>query len=121
MSTNKVWNSAPKPFKFYNIWSSHYEFLPFAQKRWSARVFGTPMYILLQKQKDLKKALNEFGKKIFGNIPLNIGELRSKLEDIQRAILNGDHRANLIENEKALTLHVEELEATHKAMLHQKS
>jgi hypothetical protein len=40
---------SPKPFKFYNYWIDHQDFLNWVKEGWRQQVDGVPMYQLCKK------------------------------------------------------------------------
>ncbi|CAH9059413.1 unnamed protein product [Cuscuta epithymum] len=66
--------SAPKSFKFQNMWIKHSTFLDTVQSSWAKSLSGGGMRGLMYKLKCLKNDLKSWNKETFGNI----------FEDIQR-------------------------------------
>ncbi|XVE49188.1 hypothetical protein DITRI_Ditri01bG0062400 [Diplodiscus trichospermus] len=58
--------SPPKPFKFFNYWVKHPEFLMLVESSWRKPINGNPMVILHRKLKRLKEDLKAFNKAHFG-------------------------------------------------------
>ncbi|XP_026410465.1 uncharacterized protein LOC113305662 [Papaver somniferum] len=83
--------SIPKPkntpMKFQKMWISHPEFLEVVQQCWSAPIDSDTAFIFQNKLKRLKKALNDWNWKVFGNIHTHIKEAEVK---VQEAMLNSD-------------------------------
>ena len=70
--------SPPKPFKFFNFWSQHHEFLQIVEKSWVIPIVGRPMYVLHCKLKRLKVDLKLFNQSHFGGISARVIEKRKK-------------------------------------------
>ena len=68
--------SRPKPFKFFNAWTSHNLFLQTVEDCWQMSIDESPMFILFQKQKKLKGLLRKFDKIHFSHLPNSIKALR---------------------------------------------
>lgn len=76
-------NWGPKPFKFFNAWVDHKEFLPFVSKSWgSMRFKGSVAYILKEKLKNLKNLLKQLNLEVFDTIDLKVREAVSNLYDL---------------------------------------
>ncbi|GLU16319.1 hypothetical protein SLE2022_327580 [Rubroshorea leprosula] len=58
-----------KPFKFFNFWAKHEEFLALVKQTWdSTQVTGCYMFQLCKKLKALKPVLKKLNKKSYGDI-----------------------------------------------------
>lgn len=57
-----------KPFKFFNFWTSHSEFMEIVRASWQEIEEGNPMQVLHRKLKRLKFKLKEFNNLHFSNI-----------------------------------------------------
>ncbi|KAL7238204.1 hypothetical protein ACSBR2_004325 [Camellia fascicularis] len=57
--------SYKKPFKFFNFWSKHEDFLPLVANEWSQYIHGVPMFRVCQKLRNLKSVLKALNKKRF--------------------------------------------------------
>ncbi|XP_058787258.1 uncharacterized protein LOC131661664 [Vicia villosa] len=69
-----------KPFKLFNMWVNHKEFLPFVSKAWcSMNIKGNPTFIFKEKLKNLKILLNQWDIEAFGIINLNVKDPVSNL------------------------------------------
>ena len=56
------------PIKFFDFWADHPLFLPLITEAWGKEVTSTPMFILCNKLKHIKKVLRDFSKKYFAKI-----------------------------------------------------
>ena len=65
-------SSRPKPFKFFNVWTTHALFLQIVGNCWQANFEGSYFFSLVQKQKLLKKELRLFDKEHFSQLPHSI-------------------------------------------------
>ncbi|XP_020245216.1 uncharacterized protein LOC109823347 [Asparagus officinalis] len=89
-----------RPFKFFNMWVKHLEFIPTVKKVWEQNIEGYKMYSFHTKLKKLKLALKELNKKHFMNISEQVHRAKDELADTQR-LLNGDpFSSDLINREK---------------------
>ena len=50
----RVEESRPKPFKFFNFWTKHTAFLSIVEQSWNKPIAGRSMYILHEKLKKIK-------------------------------------------------------------------
>ena len=57
---DKTTPKGKKPFRFFNMWSTHPQFLDVIRSAWNVNVHGSPPYILFQKLKARKAALKEW-------------------------------------------------------------
>ena len=69
----------PKPFKFFNCWSKHAEFLETVKNSWQASVEGSPMVILHKKLKRLKEDLKRFNSTHFAGISEKLKAKRNEI------------------------------------------
>ncbi|XP_020262884.1 uncharacterized protein LOC109838865 [Asparagus officinalis] len=77
-----------KPFKFYNMWVKHPDFLKTVSSIWDQDIHGYMMFKLHTKLKKLKPALKELNKKYFMDISEQVLRSKKELADIQRAKIN---------------------------------
>ena len=47
----------PKPFKFFNVWSDHKDFLSWVEEAWATEIGVSPMFTLSKKLKAVKAKL----------------------------------------------------------------
>lgn len=76
-----------KPFKFFNFWFQHDDFLETVKKGWEIEVKGNPMMVIHKKLKLLKPVLKKFNKERYSNISERVLRLRDKLDQVQRNML----------------------------------
>ncbi|KAL4284184.1 hypothetical protein GQ457_16G024570 [Hibiscus cannabinus] len=89
--------SLRKPFKFFNFWVKHPNFLNIVEDSWCAPVVGNPMCILFEKLKRLKKALKALNASHFSDISVRVQEQRKKLEFARlEALSSGNFPANVL-------------------------
>ncbi|GMJ15706.1 hypothetical protein HRI_005239800 [Hibiscus trionum] len=87
--------SPPKPFRFFNFWSSHPQFLGIVAASWGDAVDGNPMKRLFLKLKRLKSSLKQFNTEVFGEIAERVRRKRKELEDAQLTNLSVGVRGKL--------------------------
>nr|GEY30519.1 hypothetical protein [Tanacetum cinerariifolium] len=75
----------PKPFKFFNILTSHEKFLDVVKAEWDHYISGFHMYRVVKKLKNLKKP---FQKLLYekGDLHANVNRLRNDLDAIQTSL-----------------------------------
>nr|GEY38421.1 RNA-directed DNA polymerase, eukaryota, reverse transcriptase zinc-binding domain protein [Tanacetum cinerariifolium] len=75
----------PKPFKFFNILTSHEKFLEVVKAEWEHYINGFHMYRVVKKLKNLKKP---FQKLLYekGDLHANVNRLRNDLDTIQTSL-----------------------------------
>ncbi|XP_026395867.1 uncharacterized protein LOC113290481 [Papaver somniferum] len=69
------------PMSFQKMWISHPKFMEVVEECWSEQIAGDPAFVFQQKLKKLKKVLNEWNWKVFGNINVQIKEAEEKVQD----------------------------------------
>ncbi|KAE8729631.1 hypothetical protein F3Y22_tig00003480pilonHSYRG00012 [Hibiscus syriacus] len=79
----------PKPFKFFNFWANHQNFLTGVQKSWQQATHGNPMHILFHKLKRLKPCLQYLNKDFYIDISARVKLKKAELENIQISTLSG--------------------------------
>ena len=79
-------NWKPKPFKFFNFWMNHQEFMPILIEAWDVEMDGNPMMRLFRKLNRVKVSLKNFNKKFFNRISIQVTDIKSKLDNLQRAL-----------------------------------
>ncbi|KAF9602593.1 hypothetical protein IFM89_030199 [Coptis chinensis] len=81
-------DSIPKPknapFRFFNMWTKHPDFLKVVEENWKAPIVGHSLFILAQKLKRLKRKLNHWNKNVFGMLSTNIAKETTTLKALQQ-------------------------------------
>ncbi|XP_039029206.1 uncharacterized protein LOC120163306 [Hibiscus syriacus] len=80
----------PKPFKFFNFWSTHPSFLNVVRNSWLHNASGNPISVLFSKLKRLKTSLKEFNNENFKNLQTQVKVKRTDLELQQLRTLKGE-------------------------------
>ncbi|XP_039057772.1 uncharacterized protein LOC120201183 [Hibiscus syriacus] len=80
----------PKPFKFFNCWTLHPNFLDTVSQSWNLEIEGNPMKILFTKLKRLKTSLKLLNNDCFSDIIARVIQKRDEFELQQLHTLNGD-------------------------------
>ena len=75
-----------KSFKFLNMWTQHDRFLPIVNNVWSANVYGSKMFVLCRKLKDLKMHLKELNSQEFSHISTGSAEANAALIHLQNSL-----------------------------------
>ncbi|KAL2246039.1 UNVERIFIED_CONTAM: hypothetical protein Sindi_2872100 [Sesamum indicum] len=73
----------PNPFRFFNMWADHPDFLATVEARWNLSVDGTPQFSLCRRLKALKGALKAFNKQHYNHISARGKEAELALQDAQ--------------------------------------
>ncbi|KAL2246088.1 UNVERIFIED_CONTAM: hypothetical protein Sindi_2877000 [Sesamum indicum] len=71
----------PKPFRFFNMWADHPDFLATVEARWNLSVDGTPQFSLCRRLKTLKSALKAFNKQHYSHISARATEAELALQE----------------------------------------
>ncbi|XP_020258926.1 uncharacterized protein LOC109835357 [Asparagus officinalis] len=89
-----------KPFKFFNMWSKHDDYLPTVTSIWQGKIPGCIMFSVISKLKQLKVALRDLNKKKIHNISEQVIRARINLQNAQKHLQSDPLNADLIEQEK---------------------
>ncbi|KAL4368737.1 hypothetical protein GQ457_05G018140 [Hibiscus cannabinus] len=73
----------PKPFKFFNFWTTHPEFENVVRRSWDEPVEGNSMQVLFCKLKRLKSRLKDLNREHYADISKQVAVKRSQLESQQ--------------------------------------
>ncbi|KAL0308230.1 UNVERIFIED_CONTAM: hypothetical protein Sradi_5765300 [Sesamum radiatum] len=73
----------PKPFRFFNMWADHPDFIPTVERRWGLNVEGTPQFRLCRKLKALKSSLKAFNNMHYSHISVRAKEADLALQVAQ--------------------------------------
>ncbi|XP_020270722.1 uncharacterized protein LOC109845882 [Asparagus officinalis] len=89
-----------KPFKFFNMWVKHPDYLSTVKAVWEQNIEGYKMFQFHTKLRKLKTALKNLNKKHFMNISVQVCRAKDELEDTQRQLSNNPFSSVLIAKEK---------------------
>ncbi|XP_020254154.1 uncharacterized protein LOC109831229 [Asparagus officinalis] len=89
-----------RPFRFFNMWTKHPDFIPAVKSVWEQNIRGYCMYRFHKKLKDLKPILKELNRKHFMNISEQVKRAKDELADIQKQISDDLLNQRLILKEK---------------------
>ncbi|XP_039007590.1 uncharacterized protein LOC120135392 [Hibiscus syriacus] len=73
----------PRPFKFFNCWTTYEKFLSTIKESWQGHCEGSAMQCLFSKLMRLKPFLKELNKVYFSDISGRVSNKRAELEQIQ--------------------------------------
>ncbi|MQL91120.1 hypothetical protein Taro_023718 [Colocasia esculenta] len=90
----------PKPFRFFNMWTQHTDFISVVQAAWSLDVQGTPLFVLYQKLRTVKKALKIWNRDVFGKIHQWVDCAATILHDAQHKLATDPMNCGYAESEK---------------------
>ncbi|KAK2445688.1 hypothetical protein QL285_016590 [Trifolium repens] len=114
-------NWGPKPFKFFNCWLQHPDFLSFVKDTWETSYFsGKSAFVLKEKLKCLKEALKTWNKEVFGIEDLNINKIVKDLDEVDERIATDSCDLSLY-NAKELNKQFWEQLRNKDSLLHKKS
>ena len=88
------------PFKFFNFWVDHPDFIGLVKEAWCSEVFGTPMFKLTHKLKSVKAILKAFNFRSFGKLHDRVVAAKEALCKAQSVVLNSPTNPVLGEIEK---------------------
>lgn len=109
-----VRNSFKNPFRHFNAWAKEKEFFGIVKEAWIIGIVGTPMYKLVKKLANVKRALTTWQR---SKVPTSnrIYEARCTLEDIQRLLVSYVCTHELLEAEKEARANLNQAESPGKA------
>ncbi|XP_028087316.1 uncharacterized protein LOC114288025 [Camellia sinensis] len=114
-------SSYKKPFKFFNFWSKHKDFLSLVSNEWSQYIQGVPMFRVCQKLRNLKPGLRDLNKKDFSDISTRVLVAKSDLESVQCKLDKDPSNLILQSLERTNHRHYMDLCAVEESLAHQKS
>ncbi|XP_031256491.1 uncharacterized protein LOC116114486 [Pistacia vera] len=109
------------PFKFFNFWAEHEDFLPMVEREWSVQVEGNPMYRLVSKLKALKVELKRLNRKEFWNISERVKFARDDLAHVQERLVVDPIDGALLQEEKVKVENMVKLSKAEESLAKQKS
>ncbi|XP_020240887.1 uncharacterized protein LOC109819544 [Asparagus officinalis] len=89
-----------RPFKFFNMWIKHENFLPVVSSIWQNEVKGYKMFSVWSKLKLLRSSLKDLNRKHFNNIGEQVQRAKLALEEVQNDLQSNLMCSNLINREK---------------------
>ncbi|XP_020249336.1 uncharacterized protein LOC109826732 [Asparagus officinalis] len=89
-----------KPFRFFNMWTKHANYLSTVATIWQMHVEGYKMFSVVTKLKNLKYALKDINKRHFHNISEQVLRAKQKLETVQTNLQQDHLNSALISLEK---------------------
>ncbi|GKF21780.1 hypothetical protein Tco_0070418 [Tanacetum coccineum] len=97
----------PRPFKLFNILTTHQKFLDVVKGNWEQQVSGFHMYHVVKKLKNMKKP---FWKLLYdkGNLHANVSRVRDELDSIQTLLDADPFNAILREREASCVVEFNE-------------
>ncbi|XP_038975891.1 uncharacterized protein LOC120106861 [Phoenix dactylifera] len=113
--------SQKTPFKFFDIWAEHPQFLSVVAKAWAIDVKGSSMYQLCHKLKHLKGELKKFSKEFFANLPRRVVRAKEALKEVQRMIQHHPLDSTFHTEESRLIKDYLELSRAEESFLKQKA
>ncbi|GJY89249.1 hypothetical protein Tco_0503877 [Tanacetum coccineum] len=110
----------PRPFKFFNILTTHEKFLDVVKGNWEQQVSGFHMYRVVKKLKNMKKP---FWKLLYdkGNLHANVSRVRAELDSIQTLLDADPFNAILREREASCVVEFNEAVLLEERFLKQKA
>ncbi|XP_028099519.1 uncharacterized protein LOC114299048 [Camellia sinensis] len=76
-------SSFKKPFKYFDFWSQHPEFLNTVSNSWDQYIRGVPMFRVYQKLRQLNASLKILNKKDFSDISIRVQASNASLDLVQ--------------------------------------
>jgi len=107
-------------FKFFNMWTSHDQFLDVVSTHWSSDLYGTPMYLLCRRLKILKRPLKELNRLHFSHISEHVSRLETELATHQLSLHHDRDNHHLLDQEKLLRSKLSQLKFVEKQFFSQK-
>lgn len=114
-------SKSPKPFKYFNCWADHQDFLPLVQLVWCKCIKGSPMYRICCKLQALKPGLKSINRKHFSDISLRVNCAMDELDAIQLKLDKHPLDINLQDKERSLCYQFVSLCRAEESLAAQKS
>lgn len=111
----------PKPFKYFNFWFDHKNFLQWVEDGWRTKVDGFSMFRFYSKLKSTKIVLKVKNRKCFGGLGLKVKQARANLEYAQADFIASWGSANCQVKEKECLHLLTSLLSAEENFLKQKS
>lgn len=108
-------------FKFFNFWISHPDFEEIVSRSWAIFFRGAPLYVLLQKLKQLHRDLKQLNKEHYWDITRKVADAKLLLERAQVGLLNGGFSEDLLAQEKQFNEQYNVLRAAEESFFRQKA
>ncbi|XP_075074296.1 uncharacterized protein LOC142161947 [Nicotiana tabacum] len=108
------------PFRFFNAWTNHQEFIQIMTEVWNTKNSTGTMKSIWYKLKALKAPLKALNVKEFKGIKLRIEAARMELKDIQEQLSN-KYSDSLLKREKETLLNLENWSMIEENILQQKA
>lgn len=103
VSTGESKDSSPKPFRFFDMWKYHEDFLYIVEEAWKIEVKGDPMYAVGERMKSVKAKLKRWNREVFGRIDVKVENLRRQMFQVQDARRIDPSNIQLAKLEKEVT------------------
>lgn len=85
VDTREMKDTRPKPFRFFDMWAEHEDFLEVVRVAWDIHVTGDPIFTLVQKLKSVKWKLKKWSRESFGMVDKKVELLHNEMFQIQEA------------------------------------
>ncbi|KAL0300489.1 UNVERIFIED_CONTAM: Retrovirus-related Pol polyprotein from type-2 retrotransposable element R2DM [Sesamum calycinum] len=92
----------PKPFRFFNMWADHQDFMATVENGWNLNVDGTAQFCLCRKLKALKGHLNAFNNLHFSHISVRAKDTDLALQDAQIQLESNPENATIRDSVREL-------------------
>ena len=113
--------SFKKPFKYFDFWAEHKDFLPKVAQDWNQYIRGVPMFRICQKLRSLKPILKSLNKKEFSDISTRVLASKAELDSIQWKLDKDPCNSSFQLLERNLFKKYVDLSAVEEKLAHQKS
>lgn len=108
-------------FRYCNISSKDENFSSIVNEAWRNNFTGTPMYIFTRKMKLVKKGLKNLHRSSYARIGSRVSSIKTQLDRIQQDMLENPMNAELVQQEKQLRIHYENMVRNEVQMLKQRT
>lgn len=110
-----------KPFKFFDFWADHADFIPIVNEVWRKYVKGSPMFRVCQKLKTLKPIFKSLNKKEYSEISTRVVHAKELLLSSQIRLDKDPLNSVLQNEERAACAKYVDLCSVEEKLVHQKS
>ncbi|KAL0295111.1 UNVERIFIED_CONTAM: hypothetical protein Sradi_6852300 [Sesamum radiatum] len=113
--------SQPKPFRFFNMWADHQDFMATVENGWNLNVDGTAQFCLCRKLKALKGHLKAFNNLHFSHISVRAKDADLALQDAQIQLESDPENATIRDSVRELRKKVVFLAEAERHFYYQKA
>ncbi|KAL2929297.1 LINE-1 retrotransposable element ORF2 protein, partial [Bienertia sinuspersici] len=121
ISLDQVASTGNKPFMFYDMWCKHENFTEKVKEAWIFQGKGTPMYVVVQKQKRVKQSMKILNKLCYSQIEERYHEAQKQLLKVKVDIQTDPSDCHLIQKEKEAVNQFKSMKEAYEKFMYQRA